>query len=369
MKQLFLLIVLAFALGGKLSVVHADDPLQVVATTSIIADVAQAVGGDLVEVTSVIPPGGDPHSYIPSPREVVTIIDADLVLVNGMDLEENLLGVVEDNASSDPVVVSMGVPVLSSSYHEEEADDEHDHDSETDHDHDPFLGVLGEDPICDTTHEGDEDHDDEHDHEGDEDHEDEHDHEEEEDHEGHDHGPCDPHVWMAPGNVMLWASNIADAYIALDPDNMETYQTNAENYIQELETLDQDIQDMVEGIPESNRVLVTNHIFLSYFAVAYDFEIAGVILPGGGAAAEVAPRTLVQLIEQVNDLDIPAIFGEESVSSDLAETVANEADHEVQVVLLYTGALSDTDGPASTYLDYMRYNATLIVEALARSEE
>jgi len=120
----------------------------------------------------------------------------------------------------------------------------------------------------------------------------------------------------------------------------------------------------VESVPEENRVLVTNHDFLSYFAVAYDFEIVGTVIPAATTAAEVTPRSLQALIDVIEDEGVSAVFAETSDSTALAETIAEEVGGDFQVVQLYSGSLSE-DAGADTYLGYMRANIEAITNALA----
>jgi len=352
MKRLSVFIVLCISLFSLSMVGGQESPPKVVATTTIIADIARNVGGELVEVQAIIPPDADSHSYQPSPADVVTIVEADVVLVNGAGLEEALLEIVETNATVEPTIVSAGLGVLSSEGHDhddehEHEGDEHDHDDEHEHDeHEKaeFVGELGIDADCG-------DH---------EEHADDHEEEDEE----HDHGACDPHFWMSPHNVIGWTNNIAAALSEADPDNAATYEANAAAYIEQLEVLEAEIHEMVETIPEGNRILVTNHDFLGYFAAEYDFEIVGTVIPSVSSMAEVNPADLAELVEVIEAEGVPAIFGEISANSDLAQTVADEVGAEVAVVTLYSGSLSDEDGPAATYLDYMRHNISLIVNAL-----
>lgn len=329
MKHIPFLIVLVFALNG--TIIRAEDaPLHVLASTSIIADVARHVGGDRVEVTALVPPGADAHSFNPSPRDVAGIAEADLVLVNGMRLEESLLDVIVANASRAPVVVSRGVRVRESGH--SNADD------------DPYLGVLGADLDCadplipeiDDDHSGDDDH---------------------------EHGPCDPHVWLDVVNVMIWTQNIADALAAVDPGGAAAYAENAATYIEELEALDAELREMIEPLPEDARMLVTNHDFLGYFAAAYDFTVIGTVVPGVSTAAEANPQDLARLVETIKTAGVRAIFAETSDNTRLAEALAAEVD-DVQVVELYSGSLSDEDEPAATYIEYMRFNVEAIVAAL-----
>jgi len=257
-----------------------------------------------------------------------------------------------------------------------EASHDHDHEGD-DHDHE------GDDH----DHEGD-DHDhegDDHDHEGDEEHSHSHvetlgalyaidcgeghshdhegdDHEEGEEH-AHDHGSCDPHVWMEPHNVMYWTMLIRDTLIELDPANTETYTANAAAYLEELDALAHDfVMPMVETVPEDNRVLITNHDAFGYFAARYDFEIAITIIPSGSTLAEPSAADVAAVIDLIREEGVPSIFAETTVSDDLAQQIAAETEAEVRV--LYSGSLSEADGPASTYVDYIRYNVTTIAEAL-----
>ncbi len=385
-------IVLAFGLILAGAIVSAQEPsLRVVATTSIIADVVANVGGDQVEVTSLIPPDADVHSFQPAPRDVAGVVQADIVFVNGGFLEEGLLDIVRTNANGEIFAVSAGVEMLAFEGHshahddddehghadEDGHDDEHGHEGEERHDdehgHDEadesaahaqengeHVGVLSNSLDCELVHEeGDHGEDDHADEEHDEEHEDGH------DEDGHNHGPCDPHVWADPANVMIWAENIALILGRFDPDHAEVYEANAAAYITELQALDAEIAAMITTIPEENRVLVTNHEFLAYFAVRYDFEIVGTVIPAATTVAEVPPQAIVELVEIIKAEEVRAIFAEISDTTALAETVAAEGDTDVQVLTLYSGSLSSPAGPAGTYLDYMRYNTQVIVDGLS----
>jgi ABC-type Zn uptake system ZnuABC Zn-binding protein ZnuA len=344
MNRLRFCIVLAILLiGVPVVAAQDDDKLNVVASTTIIADVARNVGGDLVNVDPILPIGADSHTYSPSPADIVKIVDADVVLVNGLNLEESLLEILTENATNEPVIVSTGVQVI------EPAAMDHDHEEEVshtegdnDHEHGVVLGTLGVDAPCDA----DEAH-----------------HEEEEGEDAH-HGPCDPHVWMNPENVIIWTQNIADAFAEANPANAETYAANAASYIGELESLSEELHALVDTLPEENRILVTNHDFLGYFAAEYDFEIVGTVIPGVSTLAETNPAELAALVEVIKAEGVHAIFAETTSNINLAETLADEVGEDVTVVTLYTESLGDQDSPAATYLDYMRYNVTAIVEAL-----
>jgi len=133
-------------------------------------------------------------------------------------------------------------------------------------------------------------------------------------------------------------------------------------YLAELAALDRDIRALVETIPPERRTLVTNHLTFGYFAARYGFTTVGVIIPGGSTSSEPSVREVLALVETIRDYGVPAIFSETTVSEALARQVAEEAG--TAVVPLYTGSLSEPDGPAGTYIHYMRFNATQIAEAL-----
>ncbi|KAA3642954.1 MAG: zinc ABC transporter substrate-binding protein [Chloroflexi bacterium] len=297
-----------------------DEPswkIGVVATTNIVGDVVAQIGGEHVELTVMLPVDADPHSFQPTPQDLVAVENADIVFVNGLDLEEFLAEMVENVGGEDNIVsVSEEVATIE------------------------FSG--GHDD-----HEEGEEHDD---------------HEEGEEHEEHEHSGADPHVWMDPNNVKIWTDNIATALSTSDPDNAATYVANAEAYNLELDELDEWAQSELAQLASENRVLVTDHEALGYFAEHYGFEIIGTILPGSSTLAEPSASELAALEDLVVDFGVPAIFVGTTVNPNLAQRVADDTG--VQLVPLYTGSLSDADGPAATYLEMMRYNVGAIVEAL-----
>ena len=340
MNRFLSLIVLIILMNSILSRAQ-EDALQVAASTSLIADVAQIVGGDRVEVSTLIPPGTDAHSFNLSPRDIVRIVEADVVLVNGMRLEGALLDVIIANARVDPTVVSMGVPVLAAGVHDEDEDkDEPEMLGKKDVDcDDPLVAV---DAATDTDTDND--------------------------HDTHEHGPCDPHVWMDVANVIIWADNVAGAFAAADPQYADFYAENAVDYIAELEELDAALREQIGELPTEDRLLVTNHDFLGYFAAAYDFTVIDTVSLGTGAASEVSPQALARLVSTIESAGVPAIFAEFSADTRLAETVAAEAGG-VQVVEIYSDSLSDADGPAATYVDFMNYNTSAILSAFNPADD
>lgn len=318
---------------------QAQGSYTVLATTTIVADVAANISGGLLTINSLVPAGADTHAYEPSVDDAARVAEANLLLVVGMDYEHFLGGLLETVGEDVlQVTISNGIQILPYGDHAHE-DETADHD----HAHIEPIGVLGDDLTCEEAHEADAAH--------------------EAEAGEHDHGVCDPHVWMNPLNVAVWASNIAQAFAALDPANAETYRANALEYTAQLEALDLQLSEMIAEIPEEHRVLITNHEFMAYYAAHYGFEIAATVLPGGTTGAEANPQELADLITLVQAENAPAIFAEISANPELAHLIASESGAAV-VSTLYSESLSAADGAAPTYLDFMRVNTQTIVDAL-----
>jgi ABC-type Zn uptake system ZnuABC Zn-binding protein ZnuA len=439
--SLFFVVLVMLSVTFVPALAQEEDRLQIVASHSILADVISNVIGDAADVTSVMPVGADPHSFQPTPSDIITLADADVVFVNGALFEEGLMEAIENaDTEMNIVTASSCVEMIAFGGHEHEEGEEHaheegeEHEEGEDHAHDEehaegeehgheegeeHADEMGEmsaiATLCeahyaemDAIHEAHHEHEEgeEHGHEeGEEEHaeDEEHAHDEEHDHEhgefetlgalyavdcgeghGHEegeeehaedehgeehaHGACDPHVWMEPHNVMYWTMRIRDTLVEMDPTNAETYTANAESYLLIIDELAHDfVRPMVDSVPEENRVLVTNHESLGYFAARYDFEVADTIIPGGDTMSDPSAAEIANIIDTVREQAIPAIFAETTVNDSLVQQIAEETG--VGIYVLYSGSLSDAAGPASSYVDYIRYNVTTIVEALGGGME
>jgi len=172
----------------------------------------------------------------------------------------------------------------------------------------------------------------------------------------------DPHMWLDPNNVIVYVENIREALTHYDPDGAAVYQSNADAYIAELKDLDTWIVKQVSQVPAEKRLLVTNHEALGYFAEQYDFTIAGTVIESFSSGASPSAAQMAGLIEQIRTSDAPAIFLDASDNASLAQQIADETGVRV-VTDLHLESL--TDGPpAASYIDMMKHNVTLIVEAL-----
>jgi ABC-type Zn uptake system ZnuABC Zn-binding protein ZnuA len=177
---------------------------------------------------------------------------------------------------------------------------------------------------------------------------------------GHTEG--DPHVWTDPKLVMVWAQNIARALGELDPTATAAYAANAEGYRQQLQDLDTWIRQQVAAVPPENRRLVTDHQVLGYFAREYGFEQVGAILPGFSTVTEPTAQELAALQSAIQAYGVKAILVGKTINPSLAQQLSQDTG--TRLVSIYTESLSEADGPAGTYLDYMRYNVAAIVDAL-----
>ena len=322
--------------------------LQVVASTNIIADVVAKVGGDSIDIFSLIPIGADPHSFEPTPRDLVLLNEAHVIFVTGLGLEEQVEPII-DSLDSEGVMVSVNTGVDTSKLGDEIHEDDDEHSDEIHEDDDEHSDEIHEDDdehsdeIHEEEHEGDHE-----DMEGDEDH--------------HHHEGADPHTWFSIHAVEQWVENIEHVLRALDPANAAVYTANAQAYLVELEALAEEVEALLAALPAEKRKLVTDHDSFGYFAAAYDFDVVGTIIPSFSTLASPSAGELAKLQDQIEEEGVQAIFVGTTITPDIAQQLA--ADTGIQVVILYTGSLSDEGGPAASYVDFMRYNVTAIVNAL-----
>jgi zinc/manganese transport system substrate-binding protein len=280
----------------------------VVATTSIWADITANVACDgLADVQMVIPPGGDPHSFEPSLRDREMMDNADLVVANGLFLEESL----EDTIDA---VESNGVPVLR-------------------------VGE-GLDPIPTAAASHDEEH---------------------EGHD-HDHGDADPHVWWDPTRIAAAVPLIADALAGAGVDR-DALDDCATRYVDELLALDTETAAKVTPLSGDQRILVTNHDSLGYFADRYDFEILGTVIPSSSSLAATSPAELDALAAAIEATGVSAVFADTQNSSDDAEALADRIG-DVEVVSMLTDTLDEPGSDQGTYVGWLRQNVETIVTAL-----
>ncbi len=313
------------------------EPLRVIASFSIIGDFAANVGGDRIDLKTLVGPDGDAHVYEPKPADAAAMANADVVLVNGLQFEGFLQRLVEASGTKAPVVeLTKGGEVLKNAedeHHdagEEAAEAEHKHEGEAHAEHDKHE-------------EGDN-------------------HTHQEGH--HHHGEFDPHAWQSVHNAMVYVKNIADAFCAADAAGCDTYMANAEAYGAKLEALDKEIKATVEQIPQDKRTIITSHDAFGYFEHEYGLKF---LAPEGvSTEAEASAADVAALIKQVREDKASAIFVENITNQRLSEQIANETGLQIGGTL-YSDALSAADGPAPTYIDMMQNNIGSIKGAILGS--
>ncbi len=358
-------ILMTMLLAGP-AVVEASEPIPVVATFSILGDMVERIGGEHVAVSTLVGPDGDAHVYQPTPAAARTVSEADLLIVNGLEFEGWIDRLVDASGFDGTRVVATDgiepIPFEEEDHHEDEHHDEHAHDDHKDEHHDEHAHDDHKDEHHDE-HAHDDHEDEHHDEHAHDDHKDEH-HEEHAEAEGHDHhhhGAFDPHAWQSLASGEIYANNIADALAAADPDNAASYQANADAYVAEMKALDAEIQDIVAALPEEARTVVTSHDAFGYFAERYGLTFEA---PQGlSTESEPSAADVAELIEQIRDEGITAVFVESITDNRLLEQIANETGATIGGTL-YSDALSGPEEPASTYLDMMRHNAATLAQAL-----
>jgi manganese/iron transport system substrate-binding protein len=282
----------------------AGEKLGVVATTNIVADVIGQVGGDHIELTTLMKVGIDPHSYVPRPADTAAIHDAHVVFANGAGLEADLEEVFR-SAGGDAVEIQLseGIELQKARDPGEKASDEH----------------------------------------------------------GHEEGVLDPHVWFDVKNVIHWVEMIEQTLSSLDPANASAYRANALEYTQQLDELDAWVADQVATIPEAHRRLVTNHPSFGYLASRYGLEQVGAVYPLS-PASEPSAQDIAALQDAIREYGVPAVFTESTVNPKLAQQVAEDTG--VRLVALYSGSLGGPGSGAESYIDLIRFDVSAIVNAL-----
>jgi len=270
--------------------------ISVVATTSVLGDLVRNIVGDDAAVQVLIPVGADPHDYQPSARQVAAVAGADLVIANGLSLEEAIDDVLESAIGDGANILEIGPAV------------------------DPIERPGAE-------------------------------------------GEWDPHVWLDPLRMAEAAGVIGAELSRLDSG--VDWAAGAAAYAAELRATNATIEATLAAIALDERLLVTNHESLGYFADRYGFEIVGTVIPGGSSLAAPSAGGLAALVEVMIDRGVPAIFAESTDSTVLAESVAAEAGHEIAVVEIYTGSLGEPGSGADTLLGLLVTNARRIAAALS----
>jgi manganese transport system substrate-binding protein len=271
----------------------SDDKPTVLTTFTVLADIAENVAGDHLEVRSITKAGAEIHGYEPTPGDIAKASEADLILDNGLNLESWFEQFV-DNVDAPHTVVSEGV--------------------------DPID--ITEDAYA---------------------------------------GKPNPHAWMSPSNVEIYAENMADAFADLDPDHADDYRANAEAYGKQLRQVKKDMEQELSALPKNQRALVTCEGAFSY--LAQDVGLTERYIWPVNAEQEATPKQIAAAIDFVKESEVPAVFCESTVSDKAMKRVVAATDAEFGGTL-YVDSLSEEGGPVPTYLDLIQHDADTITAGL-----
>ena len=300
MRKLVLIVAAVFAL---LAPAQAQEKVKVLASFSILGDLVREVGGDRVEVSTLVGANTDMHGFQPTPAHVKAAAGAKLVVINGLGLEGWADRLVNSaNYKGARLVATKGVKALTAETEGHGHNHKHKHSDR-----------------------------------------------------------YDPHAWQEVANVKIYVANIRDALTGVDPGGKETYAKNAEAYLQKLTALEAEIKQLFAGLSEKERRAITSHDAFHYFGDAYGIEFLAAQSAGGDT--QPSARDVARLIQQIKKEGVKAIFIENISNPRIIEQIARETGAKIGGTL-YSDALSEANGPAPTYLDMMRHNAKTIAAAL-----
>ncbi|WP_105034725.1 metal ABC transporter substrate-binding protein [Cryobacterium aureum] len=292
--------------------------LTVVATTTQVADFTRNVIGDAsgVDLTQLIQPNQSAHSYDPSAADLTALGAADVLVINGVGLEEWLDDAIAASGFDGVTIdADTGITISEIGAGEDHGDDEADvHTDEAD---------------------------------------------------AHAHDGGDPHIWTNVQNAETIVRTITDGLVSADQGNASTFEANATAYTAQLTDLDEWIRTNVDTVPESERLLVSNHDALGYFTAAYHIDYVGSVIPSFDDNAEPSAAEIDSLIAAIKATGVTAVFSEASLSPKTAETIAIEAGVTVYSGddALYVDSLGPTGSAGDTYLKSQLHNATLMLES------
>ena len=302
---LLILIGLATALAMLPAAAQQEaSKLKVVATFSILGDFARNVGGDRVDVTTLVGPNGDVHVYSPTAADAEAIRNARLMIVNGLGLEGWLPRLVRSSGgNATTVVATRGIVPREVAAGE----------------------VLSRDRGA---------------------------------------GSVDPHAWQSVANAEIYVTNIRDAMVAADPTNATTYRANALAYLARLKALDLEVREALATIPVERRRVISTHDAFGYFAAAYDI----MFMAPQGVSTETEPsaRDIASIIAQIKKEKIPAVFLENISDPRLMHQIASETGAAIGGTL-YSDSLTGENGVAPSYIEMVRHNVRTIARALANN--
>ena len=304
-KTLLATLILSTLLPG-MTPSSAAGTLEVVASFSIIGDFAREVGGDRINLRTVVGPNGDAHVHNPKPSDAIAMAGADVILVNGLQFEGFLTRLIEASGTSAPVMeLTQGAEII----------------------RDPAGGHYHYYDGKAVFHEA----------------------------------AFDPHAWQSVANAKVYVTNIAAAFCDADSAGCDAYRSNAADYLDQLSKLDDEIRARIAAIPRHRRTVVVAHNAFRYFEREYGLTFLSPV--GVSTESEASAADVAGIVQEIRDKRAATVFAENIADARLVEQIAAEAGLELGGVL-YSDALSDGAGPAPTYVEMMRHNARTISQTV-----
>ncbi|MFZ4487679.1 MAG: metal ABC transporter substrate-binding protein, partial [Candidatus Nanopelagicales bacterium] len=280
----------------------APGTILVATTVSPITSIAASIGGDRVRIEGIVPEGTNSHTFEPEPRVAALLSAADLILVNGLKLEDPTLELAEANKKPDAKIVEIGTEIL----------------PEADYIYD-FSFPKEE-------------------------------------------GKPNPHLWTDTAYAIEYAAAIRDEFSALDPANASYYSANFDAFAAKVNELDAAVRKDQQTVPEGNLKLLTYHDAYAYFAKNFGWEVIGAVQPKNFSdpnASDVAG-----LIDQVKAQGVTTIFGSEVFPSKVLEEIGRATGAKYEASLRDDDLPGAPGEPGHSWLGLMKYNYATMIKGL-----
>lgn len=287
----------------------AQDRLPIVASFSILADMVRQIGGDLVDVSSLVGPNSDAHGFEPTPADAKKLAQAKLVVVNGLNFEGWMSRLIKSSGYKGEVIVaSKGSKTIQLPSPDK-------HSKSHGHGH------------------------------------------------GHDHGTVDPHAWQSLDNAKVYVRNISSGLIRAMPEHADAIKAREKAYLEQIDALNQKAKTAFSSIPAAQRRAITSHDAFGYLARAYGIQFFSP--QGWSTSREASAADVARINRQIRDQKITALFLEKSSDGRLLEQIAKDTGVKIGGTL-YSDALSAPGTEADTYLKMYAHNVDTLIQGLQR---
>jgi len=281
---------------------ESKGPLKVVTTVAPITSIVAAVAGDRAEITGLVPEGTNSHTFDPPPSAAKVLSEADVVIVNGLKLEEPTKELAEANMKDGAALVELGTEVL----------------PESDYIYD--FSFPKED------------------------------------------GKPNPHLWTDPTYAIKYAAVARDALTKADPDGKATFATNYDAFEAQATALSDALRADQATIPDGGRELLTYHDAYAYFAKTYDWKVIGAIQPEN--FEDPTPKEIAALIDQIKAEKVPVIFGSEVFPSKVLEEVGRATGARYEDTLRDDDLPGEPGDKEHSWMGLMRYDYVTMINGL-----